>query len=283
MVFELFTALVAFLALAYAGVTRYLQNRLVDRSEMEAIQAESKRLSDEMKKAQERKDDAHVKALMDEQMAFLPKMNKVMMGQFKPMIVIFGIFFGLIWVIGQVDPSIKDDITLNMSDDGLGCDAAAGDGIYSACYSLAGNANYGKWTFTAHSIRGGGEAGTNYTWFAYNAQVTDNFSEAPKGEPISLHTDKKSYSPGETVKLYATPSAKPDQVRAVLSNGTAFYVDLPMSIPLLNVQRIQQPYWWFIFISFIASLVISGVAGRMKKRKGAEGKSGEKLVGREKA
>ncbi len=273
MVFEIFTGLVAFLALAYAGASRYLQNKLVDRSEMEAIQAESRRLSAEMKKAQERKDDARVQELMKDQMDFLPKMNKVMMAQFKPMIFILGVFFGLMWMIGQVDPTVQDDITLNMSDDGLGCDAAAGDGTYSACYTLA-NANYGKWAFTAHSIRGGGEAGTNYTWFAYNAQVTDNFTEAPKGEPISLHADKKSYSPGETVKLYATPSAKPDQVRAVLSNGTSFYVDLPMPIPVLNVQRIQQPYWWFILISFIASLAISAVTGQMKKKE-AEGTAGK--------
>jgi hypothetical protein len=275
MAFETFIALVAFLALAYAGASRYLQNKLVDKSEMEAIQAESKRLSADMKKAQEQKDEARVQELMKAQMDFLPKMNKVMMGQFKPMIFILGVFFGLMWVIGQVDPTVKDDIMLNMSDDGLGCDAAAGDGVYSACYTLA-NANYGKWTFTAHSIRGGGEAGTNYTWFAYNADVADNFTEAPKGEPISLHTDKKSYSPNEMVKLYATPSAKPDQVRAVLSNGTAFYVDLPLAIPLLNVQRIQQPYWWFIFISFIASLVITGVMGQLgKKKKDAEGTAGK--------
>ncbi|MDD5339854.1 MAG: EMC3/TMCO1 family protein [Candidatus ainarchaeum sp.] len=266
MAFETFIALVAFLALAYAGASRYLQNRLVDKSEMEAIQAESKRLSAEMKTAQERKDEARVQELMKQQMEFLPKMNKVMMGQFKPMIFILGVFFALMWVIGQVDPTVQDDITLNMTDDGLGCDAAAGDGTYSACYALA-NANYGKWVFTAHSVRGGADVGTNYTWFAYNAEVSDNFTEAPKGEPIGIRTDKKSYSPGETVKLYATPSAKPDQVRAVLSNGTSFYVDLPMAIPLLNVQRIQQPYWWFIFVSFIASLVISGVIGQLGKKK----------------
>lgn len=284
MVFEVFTALVAFLALTYAGASRYLQNRLVDKSEMEAIQAESRRLSNEMKKAQDRKDDARVKELMDEQMTFLPKMNTVMMGQFKPMIIILGMFFGLMWVVGQVDPSVKDDIYLNMSDDGHGCDMAAGDGIYTACYNLSGNPNYGKWTFTAQSLRGGSVVGTNTTWFAYGAHVSDNYSDLPKGDPMNVSTDKASYSAGETIRLYARPGGQtpPEQVKAVLNNGTSFYVDLPLMIPLLNVQRIEQPYWWFVLISFIGSLVISAILGQMKKKNDTEEKAKEKWVGEKK-
>jgi hypothetical protein len=274
MVFELFTGLVAFLALAYAGISRFLQNKLVDRSEMESIQAESKRLSDDMKKAQERKDDARVKELMDEQMAFLPKMNKAMLGQFKPMIFIYGVFFILIWLVGQIDPSVKDDMYINMTDDGHGCDMAAGDGLYTACYSLTDNTNYGKWTVTVHSWRGGADVGDNGTWFAYNAQVNDTYLDMPKGEPMAVSTDKENYSAGETIRLYARPdgAAKPDYVTAVLNNGTSFYVDLPIAIPLLNVQRIEQPYWWFVLISFISSLVITGIQGQiLKRKKEAEG------------
>ena len=275
MIFDTFIALVAFLALAYAAVSRYIQNRLVDKREMEAIQAESRALSDEMKKAQERKDEARVQELMKEQMEFLPKMNKVMFAQFKPMIFILGIFFCLTWVIGQADPTIKDDIMLNMSDDGRGCDAAAGDGTYSACH-LPGGASTGKWMVTAHSIRNGAEVGTNYSWFAYGADARDGFTEASKGDGIVISTDKTAYSAGETVKLYARPAAKPDSVRATLDNGTSFYVDLPMQIPLLNVQRIQQPYWWFIFISFIASLGITVVLGQLDKRKKESGEAGKR-------
>ncbi len=270
MVFETFTALVAFLAVAYAGLSRYLQNKLVDKSEMEAIQAESKRISAEMKTAQERKDDARVQELMKQQMDALPKMNKVMMGQFKPMIIILGVFFGLIWAIGLVDPSLKDDIAINMSDDGRGCDAAADDGIWSACYAL-NDSNYGKWTFTAQAYRGGGEAGANSTWFAYGGDAGDNYTEPQKGEPVAVSTDKGRYSPGETVKLYARPEKPVDSVNALLNNGTYFYVDLPMAIPILNVQRIQQAYWWFVFISFVASIGISVAFGQLQKKKDATG------------
>jgi hypothetical protein len=281
MVFETFIALVAFVGVAYAAAARYIQNRLVDRNAMEAMQADSRRLNDDMKKAREQKDDQRMEQLMKEQMELLPRMNKVMLGQFKPMIFILGIFFATTWMIAQVDPTLQDDITLNMSDDGKGCDAVAGDGTWSACYGLAGNANYGKWTATAHSLRGGAEAGANQTWFAYNADVSDNFTEVPKGEPIAVSTDRGSYAAGATVKLYATPSgqAKPDAVKAVLSNGTHFYVDLPMPIPILNVQRIQQPYWWFILVSFIASMAISVITGQLQKKKKADAKAAEKGTG----
>lgn len=267
MVFEAFTALVAFLGVAYAGAARYIQNLLIDKSEMEAMQADSRRLNDEMKKAREAKDDRRMDELLKKQMELLPRMNKVMLGQFKPMIFILGIFFAVTWLMGQIDPTVQDDIVINMSDSGTGCDEAAGDGTWSACYSLAGSANYGKWTFTAHSLRGGAEAGTNYTWFAYNGAARDNFTEAPKGEPLAVGTDMREYAAGATVKLYAKPSSAVDGVKAVLSNGTQFYVDLPVSIPILNVQRIQQPYWWFILVSFVASIAISVITGQLGKRK----------------
>jgi hypothetical protein len=278
MVFETFTALVAVLALAYACTSRYLQNKLIDRSQMEAIQTDSKRLSEEMKKAQAAKDDARVKELMDEQMAVLSKMNGVMLSQFKPMIIILGIFFALMWVVGVIDPSTKDDIYINMT--------SIGNGTYMATYNLSDNPNHGKWVFTAQSMLDGAVIGSNETWFAYDAQVNDTYLDPAKGDQISLSTDKEAYAPGDTVTLYAQPSNQtpPDRVVAVLNNGTSFYVDLPVSIPLLNVQRIEQPYWWFVLVSFITSILLMAGMGIFKKKKNADGMTGgEKQVIGEKA
>jgi hypothetical protein len=274
MIFENFTVLVAVLAIAYACISRYLQNRFIDRSQMEGIQAESKRLSDEMKKAQERKDEARVKELMDEQMAVLSKMNGVMMNQFKPMIIILGIFFILMWGVGVIDPSTKDDIYINMTENG--------HGIYTATYNLSGNPNTGKWVFTGESMQEGAVIGSNETWFAYDAQVNDTYLDPAKGDPIIVSTDKEAYGPGDTVTLYAQPSNQttPDRVVAVLNNGTSFYVDLPITIPLLNVQRIEQPYWWFVLVSFISSIVLMAGMSLMKK-KPADGTAGGKWAGGE--
>ena len=52
MAFEIFYALVTVLALVYAGISRYVQNKLIDKKEMEAIQKESRELTVEMDKAQ---------------------------------------------------------------------------------------------------------------------------------------------------------------------------------------------------------------------------------------
>lgn len=271
MVFEIFTALVAFLAASYAAIAKYLQNRLVDRKEVEEIQAESKRLNEELKKAQENKNQKKMDEIMKKQMDFLPKMNKMMMAQFKPMFFILAIFFAFTWVVGHIDPSVKDDIEINMSDDGKGCDAIADDKIFSTCYILE-NTNYGKWGFAAKAFVENSELGYNSTYFNYNSNTTDTFTEAPKGQPLIVSTDKGAYLPGETVKLYAQ-NDNATNVKAILNNGTSFYVDLPFSIPIINVQRIQQPYWWFIFISLISNLSISLVMGRLqKKTAGAEKK-----------
>jgi hypothetical protein len=265
MVFETFTALVAVLALAYAGITKFVQSRLIDRKEMEAIQKESKRLSDEFEKAKKADDKKAMDRLTKEQMEFLPKMNKAMMGQFKPMIIILLVFFGFTWALDQLDPSLKDDISFNLTDDGAGCDKLAGDGIFSGCYTLDSE-DYGKWMFKAKAFKGQGESGHNSTLFQYNSEQSDGYAESPQGEPIELSTDKPYYSKGDEAALFAKTSA--DRVEAHLDAGTAFAVELPLTIPIINVKTIHQHYWWFIFISVIANLSMTAGAGLMKKVRG---------------
>jgi hypothetical protein len=265
MALDIFAGLVAFLAVIYAGIAKFVQGKLVNRNEVEAIQAESKRLSEEFKKAQQTGNQKKIDEAMKKQMAFLPKMNKVMVSQFKPMIVILALFFAFTWMVGQVDPTVQDDITIEMVDDGTGCDDTAGDGMFSACHMLE-DTNYGKWTYGATAYSGQSELGTNYTYFLYNSDDADTFLEGPKGEPVALSTDKDEYFMGETVKLYAR-STNADRFVATLDNGTFFMVDLPVTIPIINVQRIYQPYWWFILISLITNLSISFVWGKLRKKK----------------
>jgi len=264
MVFETFVLLVTVMALGYAVVARYLQNKLINRSDMESIQAESKRLNEDYKKASERKDQKKMDEVMKQQLDMLPKMNKMMFAQMKPMIIIFGIFIAFTWTAGQLDPSTKDDFTIAMSDNGTGCDTLAHDGIFSACYTP--QADYGRWVFSARAFKGGSELGKNSTYFYYNApEDNDSFLEATSGQPIAVSTDKRDYAAGETVRLYAQ-NANAEQVNATLDSGTAFYVDLPFKIPVINLQRIHQTNWWFVFVSLIASLGISLVLSITKKK-----------------
>lgn len=267
MLFESFAALVAFLALAYAVVARSIQNKLVDRTEMETIQAESKALSADYEKAKKAGDKGKMEEITQKQMEFLPKMNKVMFSQFKPMLIILAIFFAFTWAVGYADPSTKDDITLKMADDGMGCDAKAGDGVFSTCYTL-NDSGYGKWMVTVHALGdGNAKLGTNSAFFIYgNASGNDAEVEGPSGELVNVTLDRKQYAEGETVKITAT-SPKATSMEAVLDHGTSFRVDLPLTIPLINVKTIWQPYWWFILVSMIASLAISAALGKTKKVK----------------
>ncbi len=261
MVLETFTALVGLIAVVYAGIVKYIQNKMIDRSKIQDIQAQSKKLNEEFKRAKEKGNKKEMENVMKKQMEFLPQMNTVMMGQFKVMGVIMLIFFAFIWVVGEMDPSVQDDIKVTLADDGTGCDESAGDGTYSACIEPE---NSGKWVASMRSYRNGVEVGFNSTYFSYNAQIDDTYTENPQGEHLVASTDKVSYENGETVKLYAQ-AEDVSSVVASLDNATSFRVDLPLTIPVLNVQRIYQPYWWFILISLITNLTLSVVLGRLKK------------------
>jgi len=266
MPFEYYVLLVAVAAVIYSIIARIVQMKLVDKKEMDQIQAESKRLNEEYKSAKSRSDKAAMEEIMKKQMDLLPKMNKVMLSQFKPMIVILAIFLVFNWAITNFDPSKADDIMMNLSDDGKGCDRASGDGVFSACYDIAGK-DYGKWIITAKALNGGSELASNSTFFLYNTESnTDNYLPNPKGEPISLGTDKSAYYPGDKVAITVTPPPKAKEVEVILNNGTSFYVDLPFTIPFINVQRIQEPYWWFIFITIISGIIVSIIYGRLQKK-----------------
>ncbi len=273
MAFEEFVALVGLLAVVYAVVVKYVQSKLIDRKEMEGIQAESKRLNAEFDKAKKANNKKRMDEIMEEQMQFLPRMNSMMFKQFRPMIVILVIFFLVTGAINYMDPTVKDDISLKMADDGKGCDLVAGDGNFTACYVL-NDSNYAKWTVLVRALdQGGGEIGRNSTFFLYGSNVSDNYAEGPKGEAIAVGTDRSYYSPGDTIRVVATAPANAALMEATLDNGTAFRVDLPFTIPLINVQRIEQPYWWFIFVSLITNIAVTlgmGQYERMKKAKGGE-------------
>lgn len=276
MSFELFIGLVAVLAVAYAFLAKYIQNKFIDKKQMEETQAEMRRLSQEYEKAKKTGDSKKSQEALDKQLEFMPKMNKIMFAQFKPMIYILVVFVILSWAIGFLDDTIKDDLTLNLKDDGIGCDKIAGDGIYSTCHQPT-NDNFGKWTATAIVYEAGHEIARNQSYFHYGSDDNDSYVEMEKGENVLVTTGKLMYSKGENAEIYVIPAniTKPgflssprqivvERVEVVLSNGTYFRVDLPFTIPILEWKAFYQPIVWFIFVSFILNIVISLVMGKKK-------------------
>jgi len=290
MVFEAFAALVGLMAVAYAGIVKFIQGKLVDRKEMEDIQAESKRLNEEFQKAQKANDKKRMDRAMEQQMEFLPRMNKVMFKQFRPMFAIIIVFGAFMWVVNEADPFTKDDIMVNLTDNGGECDALAGDGVFTGCYLLE-NGTDGKWTVHARAMEGTSEIASNETFFILLPDGDgDRYVETGKGEGMILQTDREEYRPGDEVVITAVPAnmtkgiefivqiAAPrrinvDRVTARLSSGTYFRADLPIAIPLLNIKSFYQPYWWFIFISLIVNL---GSSFFLKQLKGKGDSSGGK-------
>lgn len=293
MVFEIFPALVGFLALIYAVITKFVQGKLVDKREMEAMQAQSKRLNEEFQKAQKANDRKRMDKVMQEQMEFLPKMNGVMFKQLRPMFVILFIFAGFMWAVNELDPFTKDDVSMNLSDDGTGCDRHAGDGIYSGCFAIDGE-NFGKWTVKARAFENNADVADNETYFTYMPSPdADAYTESGKGEGMELSTDKREYARGDTVIVTAAPAnmtrgssliiqlaepraLKVDRVEASISSGTYFRADLPIAIPLIGIKSFYQPYWWFIFIAMVANLGLGFVMSQVKKMRGGAGKAVEK-------
>lgn len=276
MAFELFIGLVAVLAVAYAFLAKYIQNKFIDKKQMEETQAEMRRLSEEYEKAKKTGDSKKTQAALDKQLEFMPKMNKIMFAQFKPMIYIIVVFAVLSWTIGILDDTAKDDVILSLKDDGMGCDKIAGDGIYSICHQLK-NENFGKWTATAVVYEAGHEIARNQSYFQYEKTDNDSYVEIEKGEDVVVTTNKQMYSKGETAEIYAIPAniTKPgflssprqivvERVDVILSNGTYFRVDLPFTIPILEWKAFYQPIVWFIFVSFILNIILSLATGKKK-------------------
>lgn len=254
---------------------------------MEAIQAESRRLNEEFQKAQKANDRKRMDRAMEKQMEFLPRMNKVMFKQFRPMFAIIIVFGAFMWAVNEIDPFTKDDITIELTDGGGGCDPVAGDGVFTGCYLLE-NGSAGKWTVHARAFEGSGEIASKEALFFLGAEGDrDTYVEEGKGEAMDLRTDKQEYMPGEEVVITAVPAsmtkgsefiiqlAAPretsvDRVSARLSAGTYFRADLPIELPLLNIRSFYQPYWWFIFVSLIVNLGASFVLKQAKGKAAAK-------------
>lgn len=250
----------------YAVVVREIQNRLIDRKETERIQKESKRLSDAYQDALKRGNKKEAEKIMQEQFNILLQMNKMMLGQLKPMAVIMIIFFAATWAIGVFNPVTADDVALYLLDEGARCDMKAGDGIYSACYEVS-NGSEGKWTATVTAYdENGAEFAKNSTIFYYVKRTNDDYVEAPHGV-MAVTADKETYAKGESVILTAKPDKKAKEVKAMLDYGTYFKAELPFGIPLIFVElkNFYQPTSWFIFVSIVLSLAFSLITGRFKK------------------
>ncbi len=268
--YNFFFIFVTVLSMVYSFIVRVVQMKVGNQKEMQILQAESKRLSDEYKKAADRKDQKKMDENMKQQMELFPKMNGLMMGQFKSFVPILLVFFAFTFVINTLDPTTKDDFILQLSDNGLGCDKLANDLIYSGCYSF-NNSNYGVWNVDGKITTEDNSLIQNSSYFSfdnsdnnrvYHKETGIGFLDGflgKKAPSFSISTDKTSYALGDEAKVYATSSVK-GNVTVSLDSGTMFAVPLPVG----NVV-IYEAYWWFIILSFLFGFIVSWVMNKFKK------------------
>ena len=75
-----------------------------------------------------------------------------------------------------------------------------------------------------------------------------------------MTSDRQNVTRGQAVALHATVSPTPTngtRLEGSLDMGTFYYVDLPFTIPLINIRRIIGSYGVFLFAAFVISILYS--------------------------
>ncbi|HIG96133.1 TPA: DUF106 domain-containing protein [Candidatus Woesearchaeota archaeon] len=281
-----YTIFVAVLALVYSVFSRYVQQKFGNQKDMKEFQENSKRLQKEFEEATKSKDKKRTDEVMQKQMANFSIMNKALFGQFKIMAIVLVAFFGFMFIANTFDPAVADDFTINLVDDGNGCDVRAGDGVFSTC--VVPDTAFGPWLahITVHiescsqvdgkelvlrtcDTNRGEVIQENYAWFSYGKKNGGAFYSKPADDKLLNVSFANSFvSQGGKTALYAKPTKGENVlVTAKLNRGTWFYIDLPFTIPIINVQRLNDPNGWFIFVSIIFGISASLVMSQINKLK----------------
>src|SRR3989338_10266545 len=129
------------------------------------------------------------------------------------MIPVLLIFLVFTWGISFFDPTIKDDMTIELKDDGLNCDKAAGDMTYSGCFELV-NSETGIWNIHAKMVSQDNPLMENSTYFYYANNASSKINHKANGAGIldillgkkppsfSVYTEKQQYAKGEMLAIF---------------------------------------------------------------------------------
>lgn len=271
-----FTVFLMLCAAAYILLSNFLQRKFGKSERLAQIQKELNAINKEVGAASRRKDHAAVDELMKKQS---PLLSELMSLQMRMLPITLGLFIPVIMLLSAIEPYMLDDSKLALFDDGLAahCDATAGDLTYSNCYPLSPSSQKGAWVFSAEAFTNNAQVAQNATalyvekgkpedvYLQYKQHGLLDIALGAKIISISPYTDKQAYSLGETVQLRAKASEQPDRVDASINNGTFYFVDLPIPLPLLNIRRVIGATGVFILFTFVFSLLFSFTKGFLKK------------------
>lgn len=251
---EFFFYFVTALSVLYAIAIRLVQGKIVNKELMKEVQDKSKRINELYKEAAKTNDKRKMDEIEKINNELMPKMNTMMFNQMKTMAAILIVFFTFTQISTFFDPTQTDDITINLTKTG---DNYAG-------VLLLPDAKPGFWYVTVKAYDGANEIASNQTVFFTGEKTEQIIWIHNTGSPLSVQSDKEVYQNGETVNL-AVNAQPATRATATFNSGTRFYVDLPVTIPLINLRRIYDSQSWFIFSAVLIGLLINPLVSLMEK------------------
>ncbi len=243
---ENFVYIVPIIAFIYIFITRFLQNKLIDKELMKKVQEESKKINAEMKSTND------LDLVMKKQQKLMEDMNKMMFSQMKYMVVVLVVFFLFSSFLNYINPFLKDDFKVNMT--------KINSNYAFLNYKIETNRS-GMWKVKVETKDGFAEK-----TFYVNTNKEEPEYDAHKGD-LFVDINKKFVHSGDYIEINTVSKNPEDNFVAVFNNGTSFYVELPFTIPFLNVKRIYGPTGWFIFSSIVISFLINPIISFIDKSK----------------
>ncbi|MEW6528975.1 MAG: EMC3/TMCO1 family protein [Candidatus Micrarchaeota archaeon] len=277
---SLYLYFVTALSAVYIVLIRIIQSKLIDPNMTKNIQEKSKQINALYKEAMKSNNRHKMDEISKMNDALMPMMNAMLIGQVKLMVVILTIFFAFTWIINYTDPTLTDDFSLNLSkvskiskDNGESDESnennSSSDNVYSGSFILknAEITSPGFWYVTVNAYNGGNEIAMNQTVFFIGQKISEPLWIQAKASEMPVHTNKEVYSLNDNVTVYANAPSNAHNVVATFNSGTRFYVDLPVTIPLINLRRIYDSQSWFIFSAVILGLLITPLVSLIKNFK----------------
>lgn len=260
-------------AVLYVAISTFLQANIGGKNALRNLQVEMRGVQAKMSEAAKKRNDKEVDRLMTENMALT---SKLMVIQMQFAVVILIVFFGFAMMFSAIEPGGEDDAKFPLYDDGLAahCDMAASDGAYSNCYAIPQNSTKGAQVMEVFLKSPSGEqlARSGAEIFVEGGSPSDVWVQnVSQGGILDSVMGKTAYRlnvsvgnatavRGGTVAIRANsiPDAQQGAAFEAASNmGTFFYVDLPFTLPLLNIRRIIGSTGVLIFSAFVLSICYS--------------------------
>jgi len=277
---------IALLAIVYVALTTTIQANIGGKNRLKTIQEEMKDVQLKLMAASKNKDTTESDVIMKRYWDLTGELMKV---QFQMLGVLLVVLFVFMAIFPHFEPGGEDDLRAQLFDDGLAahCDALSGDGVFSGCFAIPAGANTGAWTADIYLRSPSNETLAKNGTAIYVEKgvpedvwiqpvVQSGFLDGLMGKTayhINATSSAQNVTRGQAVALHATvsPAAPNDAVlEGALNMGTFYYIDLPFTIPLINIRRIIGSYGVFLFAAFVISILYSigkaAYATAMKKK-----------------